>query len=151
MQIEGLTPAGGLGLYGDCRTRGLPELRRRRQRPLRYISIRYGGFNLSANNEINGLTLGAVGRETDIDFVEVFQNKDDGIEFFGGTVNVKNLIVADGGDDGVDYDEGFRGKVQFVLVLQGTPGADKSDKAGEHDGGNNPDRACPARLRRSTT
>ena len=124
VQIEGLTAAGGLGLYGNGGNDNDDS------GSISYVIIRYGGFNLSANNEINGLTLGAVGRETDIDYVEVFQNKDDGIELFGGTVNVKHAIVADGGDDGIDYDEGYRGKVQFVLVLQGTPGSDKSDKGG---------------------
>jgi len=137
VQIEGLTAAGGLGLYGNGGNDNDDS------GSISYVIIRYGGFNLSANNEINGLTLGAVGRETDINYVEVFQNKDDGIELFGGTVNVKNLIVADGGDDGVDYDEGYRGQMQFVLVLQGTPGTDKSDKGGEHDGGNNPDQSLP--------
>ena len=87
-----------------------------------------------------------MGRETDIDYVEVFQNKDDGIELFGGTVNIKHAIVADGGDDGIDYDEGYRGKGQFILVLQGTPGSDKSDKGGEHDGGNNPDQSLPRAI-----
>jgi len=140
VQIEGLDPAGGLGLYGnggnDDDDSGT----------LSYISIRYGGFNLSANNEINGLTLGGVGRQTDIDYIEVFNPKDDGVEAFGGTVNIKHILVANGGDDGLDYDEGYRGKVQFFAVLQGTPGADKSDKGGEWDGGNNPDGSQPFGL-----
>ena len=85
---------------------------------------------------INGLTLGAVGRTTEIDHVEVFQNKDDGIEYFGGTAQIKNAVIANVGDDGVDYDEGWRGKMQYVYVQQGLPGSDKSDKGGEHDGGN---------------
>jgi hypothetical protein len=137
VQIEGLTATGGLGLYGnggdDDDDSGT----------LTYVSIRYGGFNLSANNEINGLTLGAVGRQTDLDHIEVFQNKDDAFEFFGGTVNAHHLVVANVGDDGVDYDEGWRGKLQHVFMLQGTPGTDKSDKGGEHDGGNNPDGSQP--------
>ncbi len=137
VQIEGLTAAGGLGLYGnggdDDSDSGV----------LRYVSIRYGGFNLSADNEINGLTLGAVGRQTDIDHIEVFQNKDDGVEFFGGTVGVKNIVVFAPGDDSIDYDEGFRGKGQFIFVMQGTPGADKSDKGAEQDGGNSPDGSLP--------
>ena len=137
VQIEGLTAVGGLGLYGNGGNDNDDS------GSINYVIIRYGGFNLAPNNEINGLTLGAVGRETDIDYVEVFQNKDDGIEMFGGTVNLKHAIVADGGDDGIDYDEGYRGKGQFILVLQGTPGSDKSDKAGEHDGGNNPDQSKP--------
>jgi hypothetical protein len=137
VQIEGLTAAGGLGFYGnggdDDDDSGA----------IRYASIRYGGFNLSPNNEINGLTLGAVGRETDVSFVEVFQNKDDGVELFGGAVNLRNVVVANVGDDSIDYDEGWRGKAQFVFAMQGTPGADKSDKGGEHDGGNSPDGSQP--------
>src|SRR5688572_23002015 len=137
VQIEGLAAAGGLGFYGNG---GLDD---DDSGTVTYVSIRYGGFNLSANNEINGLTLGGVGRQTDIDYVEVFQTKDDFFEAFGGTVNVKHLVGAIGGDDGLDYDEGWRGKGQFLFVLQGTPAADKNDKAGEHDGGNNPDGSQP--------
>jgi hypothetical protein len=137
VQIEGLTATGGLGLYGnggnDDDDSGV----------MSYVSIRYGGFNLSANNEINGLTLGAVGRQTDLDHIEVFQNKDDGVEFFGGTANIRHLAVVSTGDDGLDYDEGWRGKAQFVFMLQGTPGTDKSDKGMEQDGGNNPDGSQP--------
>ncbi len=137
VQIEGLVAAGGLGLYGnggdDDDDSGT----------LQYVSIRYGGFNLSANNEINGLTLGAVGRETDLDSIEVFQNKDDGVEFFGGTAGISHLVVASPGDDSLDYDEGWRGRAQHVFVMQGTPGTDKSDKGGEHDGGNGPDGSLP--------
>jgi hypothetical protein len=139
VQIEGLDPEGGLGLYGDCMNQGaFPDCDDDDSGSLRYVSIRYGGFNLSDNNEINGLTLGAIGRGTDIDYVEVFQNKDDGIEFFGGTVNVKHAVVYAAGDDGLDYDEGYRGLLQFALVVQGTPGNDKSDKGAEQDGGNGP-------------
>ncbi|MGH3864269.1 hypothetical protein [Actinokineospora sp.] len=137
VQIEGLTAAGGLGLYGnggnDDDDSGT----------MSYVSIRYGGFNVSANNEINGLTLGAVGRQTDLDHIEVFQNKDDGVEFFGGTVNLHHLVVANVGDDSIDYDEGFRGRLQHVFALQGTPGTDRSDKGAEQDGGNNPDGSQP--------
>ena len=110
---------------------------------MNYLSIRYGGFNLSANNEINGLTLGGVGRETEIDYIDVFNNKDDSIEFFGGTAAVKHLISANSGDDGFDFDEGFRGRAQFVFTLQGTPGADKSDKGFEQDSGISPDDSQP--------
>jgi hypothetical protein len=140
VQIEGLTATGSLGFYGnggnDDDDSGT----------MTYVSVRYGGFNLSANNEINGLTLGAVGRSTDIDHIEVFQNKDDGVEMFGGAVNLKHVMAVNGGDDGIDYDEGWRGKAQFIFVMQGTPGADKSDKGGEHDGGNGPDGSQPMSI-----
>jgi hypothetical protein len=148
VQIEGLTSPGGLGLYGNCAASPLfpSSCDDDDSGTLQYVSIRYGGFNVSPNNEINGLTLGAVGRETDISNVEVFQNKDDAIEFFGGTVGVKYAVLNGVGDDGLDWDEGFRGKVQFVLQLQGSPGTDKSDKGGELDGGNGGDASQPRAI-----
>jgi hypothetical protein len=148
VQIEGLTSPAGLGLYGNCAASTLfpSSCDDDDSGTLQYVSIRYGGFNLSANNEINGLTLGAVGRETDIDHVEVFQNKDDAIEFFGGTVGVKNAVLVSPGDDGTDWDEGYRGKLQFIFLLQGTPGSDKSDKGGELDGGNGGDGSLPKAI-----
>ena len=99
---------------------------------LMYVSIRYGGSILSSNNEINGLTLGGVGSGTVIDYVEVFANKDDGIEIFGGTVSIKHAVVAFCGDDSFDYDYGWRGTGQFWLSLQAN--GDDTGRAGEHDG-----------------
>lgn len=96
---------------------------------LRYVSIRHGGTKIADNNEINGLTLGGVGRGTQIEYVEVFANLDDGIEFFGGTVEVKHAVVAYCGDDSYDYDQGYRGKGQFWFSI-----AEDGDRGGEHDG-----------------
>ncbi len=101
---------------------------------LTYVSIRHGGKDIGEGNEINGLTLGAVGSGTTIDYVEVIGNTDDGIEWFGGTVNAKHLISAFCGDDALDYDQGYRGQNQFVIVHQ-DPAADAADRGGEHDGG----------------
>ena len=106
---------------------------------LKYVSIRHGGTDIGAGNEINGLTLGGVGSSTVIEYIEVFANADDGIEFFGGTARVKYLAVSYCGDDGTDYDEGFRGKGQFWLVVQDETG----DSGGEHDGGTDPETAQP--------
>ena len=108
---------------------------------LRYVSIRHGGAQLSADNEINGLTLGAVGSGTTIDYVEVFANLDDGIEWFGGTVRVDHAAVSFCGDDAYDYDQGWRGGGQYWYSLQG-PGT-STGRAGEHDGAT-PDNAAPA-------
>ena len=122
--IEGIPSTEARGLYGgddDEDNSGV----------FRYVSIRHGGAEIGEGNEINGLTLGGVGRGTTIDHVEVFANKDDGFEFFGGTVNMKNLVVAFCGDDGIDLDEGYRGKMQFVFVIQH---ADFGNRCGEHDG-----------------
>jgi hypothetical protein len=101
---------------------------------LRYVSIRHGGSALSEGNEINGLTLGGLGAGTIIDYVEVIANFDDGIEWFGGTVSVKYAAVSFCGDDGFDYDYGWRGNGQFWFYLgddEGTIG-----RGGEHDGAN---------------
>ena len=145
IQIEGLNAAGQLGFYGNCAGIGGTNCDDDDSGSMSYVSIRFGGFNLSLNNEINGLTLGGVGRETDIHHIEVFQNKDDGFEMFGGTVNLKNIISAFGGDDGIDYDEGWRGKAQFVFVAQGTT-VENSDKGAEQDGGNGGDTSQPRAI-----
>lgn len=84
---------------------------------LQYVSIRHGGTNIGEGNEINGLTLGGVGRGTVIDHVEVLANADDGVEIFGGTVNCKHLAVAFCGDDAFDFDMGYQGKGQFWLAI----------------------------------
>ncbi len=86
---------------------------------LRYVSIRHGGSDIGEGNEINGLTLGGVGRQTTIDHVEVISNADDGVEFFGGRVNCSNMVVAYCGDDAYDIDQGYGGKGQFWLGLNG--------------------------------
>ena len=86
---------------------------------LRYVSLRHGGELLGTNNEINGLTLGSVGRGTTIEYVEVTSNLDDAFEFFGGTVNASHLVAMHCDDDYIDWDQGYSGKLQFVYGLQG--------------------------------
>lgn len=130
IQIEGITSYGELSKYGggdDNDNSG----------EMHYCSIRYGGYVLGAANEINGLTLGAVGRGTQLDHIEIFHNADDDIEFFGGTVNMKYIVAWASMDDGFDTDEGYRGKGQFMLRVQGASGitGEKSDKGTEEDGG----------------
>ena len=147
VQIEGLVPD-ARGLYGNCAADGnvFPNCDDDDSGIIRYTSVRYGGFNLSDANEINGITMGAVGRETNVSFIEVFQNNDDGIELFGGTVNFNFFLIVNAGDDSIDLDEGYRGMGQFGLVVQGILGANVSDKVGEWDGANNPNRSQPYGL-----
>ena len=131
--IEGIPTSETRGLYGgsdDADNSG----------KFAYVSIRHGGTDIGAGNEINGLTLGGVGSGTDIHHIEVVANNDDGVEFFGGTVNVKNICLAYCGDDNLDYDEGWRGKAQFIFVNQ-DPNA--GDRGGEHDGGTDPEDGNP--------
>jgi hypothetical protein len=85
---------------------------------IRYVSIRHGGARIEQNKEINGLTLGAVGRGTTIEFVEAYAIADDGFEFFGGTVNTRYLVSAFCDDDNFDADQGYSGLNQFWFVLQ---------------------------------
>ncbi|MCB2195308.1 MAG: hypothetical protein KQH79_05575 [Bacteroidetes bacterium] len=95
---------------------------------LKYISIRHGGSNIGEGNEINGLTLGGVGSGTTIQNIEIVANQDDGVEFFGGTVNVSNILVWNNGDDAIDTDQAWAGTLDNALVIN--PG----DKAFELDG-----------------
>ncbi len=123
IQIEGIPPSDTNGLYGgtdDADNSG----------NLRYVSIRHGGANIGEGNEINGLTLGAVGSGTVIENVEVIGNQDDGIEWFGGSVNVKNALVWNAGDDALDTDQAWSGTLDNFIVITGA----ETDHALEIDG-----------------
>jgi hypothetical protein len=106
---------------------------------VRYVSIRHGGSIIAGDNEINGLTMGGVGSDTEIDYVEVFANKDDGIEIFGGTVNVKHAVVSFCGDDGLDFDESWDGFVQFAMTLTDPTAAGLGEHSVEYDGSESTD------------
>ena len=137
--IEGLTPDNPRVLFGPGT--GFPVDDEDNSGTMRYVSIRHAGYARSANEEINGLTLGAVGRGTTLEYIEVFANSDDSFEFFGGTVNARYLAGAFGGDDDIDWDQGYTGKLQFIFSLK-----DESDDVGrciEGDGAANPFTATP--------
>lgn len=86
---------------------------------LRYVRIEFAGFRIAANNELNGLTVAGCGSQTELDYIQVHRGADDGIEFFGGTANLKHALVTLADDDGLDWDQGYRGQVQFLIVQQG--------------------------------
>jgi hypothetical protein len=132
-QIEGIPETEPRGAYGgsdDTDSSGV----------LRYVSVRYGGSEIGAANEINGITFGAVGNRTVVEHVEVANNLDDGFEWFGGTVNCKWMLVAFVGDDNYDYDEGYRGFGQFWACVQDPT---TGNRGGEHDGGTDPEDGTP--------
>lgn len=108
---------------------------------LSYVSIRHGGIEIGAGNEINGLTLAGVGSATEVNHIEVIANTDDGIEFFGGTVSVQHAFVSACGDDSFDYDEGWRGQANSHWITVAS--SDDGDRGGEHDGGTDPETAMP--------
>ncbi len=113
VQIEGIPPSDQNGLYGG-------DLATDNSGVFKYVSIRHGGANIGEGNEINGLTLGGVGSETVIENIEIVSNQDDGIEWFGGTVNVKNVVVWNTGDDAIDTDQSWGGTLDnFIIVNPG--------------------------------
>ena len=86
---------------------------------INYLIVAEGGYEVATDSEVNGITLHSVGYNTMIENVMVLNNADDGIEFFGGAANVKNIILIDNSDESLDWDDGYRGNVQFSLVRQG--------------------------------
>lgn len=102
---------------------------------LKYVSIRFGGYEFAPNEEINALTLGGVGSDTEIECIELISNTDDGLEIFGGTVNTKRVAVAFAQDDSFDLDMGQQGDHQFWFAIQNA-NSSLGDRGGEWDGGN---------------
>ncbi len=109
-QIDGIPPSDTNGLYGgsdDTDDSG----------DFSYVSIRHAGTDIGDGDEINGLTLGAVGAATTISWVEIVANKDDGIEWFGGSVDMTGALVWNNGDDALDSDEAWNGDLTNFLVV----------------------------------
>jgi hypothetical protein len=96
---------------------------------LRYVRVEFGGYPIAPDNELNGITFNGVGAGTEVDFVQVNMNADDGIEFFGGTVNVKHLVLSANDDDGMDWDMGWTGMGQHIIIKQADDVADNGFEA----------------------
>ncbi len=124
-RIEGIPASVAEGVYGGSNSADNSGV-------LKYVSVRHAGVELvtGGGNEINGITLGGVGSGTTIEHVEVIANLDDGIEWFGGTVNVSHALVAYQGDDAFDVDQAYSGTISNVAYLAGVD----SDHALEIDG-----------------
>ena len=96
---------------------------------LRYVRVEFGGTEFSPTNELNGIAFQGVGSGTAVDYVQVHQNLDDGVEFFGGNANAKHVYLTGNADDSLDWTDGWRGKVQFVVIQQYTADADNGFEA----------------------
>lgn len=83
---------------------------------IKFVRIAEAGKSVGVDNEINGLTLQGVGHRTTVEYVQVHNNLDDGVEWFGGTVNAKYLVLTGNDDDDIDFDEGFKGNIQFAII-----------------------------------
>jgi hypothetical protein len=110
--LEGIPADEGYGEYGGDDASDNSGV-------LKYVSIRHGGISIGEGNELNGLTLAGVGSGTTIDNIEIYATLDDGVEFFGGTVNASNILVYYQGDDGIDIDQNYSGTINNFAVIHG--------------------------------
>ena len=97
-----------------------------------YLVLKYAGRLFNAEDELNGIAFQAVGSGTEVDYVQTFNTSDDGVEFFGGTVSAKHLLVMGASDDSIDWTDGWRGNIQHAIVWQDqgqTFGKDRSIEA----------------------
>lgn len=106
----------------------------------KYVRVEFAGAKITETNEYNGIALQGVGSGTEIDFVQLHLPSDDGIEFFGGTVNAKHIVISGAGDDSIDWTFGWNGKFQFATVVQYS---DDSDSAFEADNNETNNDALP--------
>jgi hypothetical protein len=85
---------------------------------LRYFVVKHTGAQVSPDNDLNGISFNAVGSGTEVDYLQVYSTYDDGIEFFGGAVDVSHFVAMYVRDDSIDIDEGYRGTIDYALVIQ---------------------------------
>jgi hypothetical protein len=125
--INGLAPLnsgdsaygeGGTGYYGGNNPND-------NSGTLKYVRVEFAGREISPENELNGIAFQGVGKGTTVDYVQVHMNKDDGIEFFGGTCNIKHVVLTGIADDCFDYTDGWTGKAQFIVAQQYGDDADQ--------------------------
>jgi hypothetical protein len=123
-EVEGgINNAEGLGLYGGADDND-------NSGSLKYVRVEYAGYAYLPDKELNGITFCAVGKGTEVDYVEVSYANDDSFEWFGGTVDCKHLIAYRGLDDDFDTDNGFSGRVQFAIGFRDSLVADISGSNG---------------------
>ncbi len=108
LQVEGVEDGAVFGGTDDADSSGV----------LRYVVVKHAGYEIAPDNELNGITFAGIGSGTKVEFIQIHENADDGIELFGGTVNLKYVVLTSNQDDSVDWDNGYRGNMQYVLVKQ---------------------------------
>ncbi|MEQ9444330.1 MAG: hypothetical protein RJS98_02095, partial [Rhodospirillaceae bacterium] len=103
-----------------------------------YTVVKYAGNPITATDELNGIAFQGVGSGTSIDYLQVHNGADDGVEFFGGTVNAKHLVITGADDDSIDWTFGWRGKIQYAVVYQNDnqPNSDRAIEADNLEGNN---------------
>ena len=120
---------GGTGFYGGTNPDDSSGV-------LKYVRIEFAGTLISPDNELNGLALQGVGANTTLDYIQVHMNADDGVEFFGGTADIKHLVVSGVGDDALDWTDGWQGNGQYIVLQQHLDAGDNGIEA-DNNGENN--------------
>jgi len=108
---------------------------------LEYVIVKHAGFEVVDGDELNAITLNAVGSGTTISHVQVYTTQDDGFEMFGGAVNMDHIVAVNVGDDSIDYSEGYNGDIQYAVVVH-TSGANRCIE-GDNTGENRSDAFTP--------
>ncbi|MEM9988401.1 MAG: hypothetical protein AAF723_02690, partial [Pseudomonadota bacterium] len=96
---------------------------------LSYVRVQYAGFRFNGEDELNGIAFQGVGDETVVDHIHVHNGNDDGVEFFGGTVDASYVVVTGADDDSIDWTDGWLGDLQFAVVVQDDASADRGIEA----------------------
>jgi len=100
---------------------------------IKYTQIRFAGSAVRQDEELNGFTLNGVGSGTLIDYVQVHEGLDDGVEVFGGTVQMKHLVLTNIQDDSLDWANGWQGRAQFILIKQSAAIGDRGIEADNNE------------------
>lgn len=124
--IEGISQDDARGYFGGQDTQYSCGV-------LEYVRVEFAGFEVYQDNELNGLTLGGCGSNTIVRNIHVHRSLDDGVEVFGGNVNLQNIVISGAGDDGFDWDMGWQGNVQFLVVQLHHDGGDNAFEGDSHE------------------
>ncbi len=101
---------------------------------LRYVVVKFAGSNVNPENQLNGIAFQGVGRGTEVDYIEVYNNLDDGVEFFGGTVNASHVVLVGNADDSLDWTDGWTGRIQYLHIEQTQRTGDNMIEADNREG-----------------
>jgi hypothetical protein len=108
-----------------------------------YVVIKYAGFKVNDTQEMNGISFAAVGSGTQVDHIQIHANGDDGVEFWGGAVNLKYVYLTDNFDDSLDWTNGWTGKAQFVYITHEDGNANRGIEGDSHKGANDTPVSAP--------
>jgi hypothetical protein len=104
---------------------------------MRYVRVEFAGVEFSPDNELNGIAFQGVGRGGTYEHIQVHMNRDDGLEWFGGTADIKYAVVSNAADDSFDWTFGWSGRAQFIALHQRADDADNGIEADNNEFNNN--------------